>query len=41
MALRGRTIVSFLIDFAGRHGVWIDVLIGGDLLPMIAGVRGS
>ena len=25
----------------GRHGVWIDFLIGGDLLPLIAGVRGS
>ena len=21
-----------------RHGVWIDFLIGGDLLPLIAGV---
>jgi len=39
LAAVGRSHGSPVVDFAGRHGVSIDFLIGGDLLPLIAGVR--
>ena len=39
LAAAGRSYNSSIVGFAGRHGVSIDFLIGGDLLPLIAGVR--
>ena len=39
LAEAGRSHGSPVVDFAGRHGVSIDFLIGGDLLLLIAGVR--
>ena len=39
LAEAGRSHGSPVVDFTDRHGVSIDFLIGGDLLPLIVGVR--
>ena len=39
LAAAGRSHGIPVVDFAGRHGVSIDFLMGDDLLPLIAGVR--